>query len=77
MGPEAAKLLGAGAAMIGAIGPGIGVGIVGLGAMQAIARNPEVRGPILTNMILVVAFAEAISIYCLIVAIILAMVVSV
>lgn len=72
---EAAKLLGAGLAMVGAIGPGVGVGIVGLGAMQALARNPDVRGPLLTNMILVVAFAEAISIYCLIVAIILAMVI--
>lgn len=72
----AAAMIGAGLAMFGAIGPGIGVGIAGRGAMEALGRNPEARGPIMTNMILAIAFAEAISIYCLIVAIILAMVVS-
>jgi F-type H+-transporting ATPase subunit c len=59
---------------LGAIGPGIGIGILGYGAMQAIGRNPEARGPIMTNMILAIAFAEAIAIYALIVAIILAMI---
>ena len=42
--------------------------------MNAIGRNPEARGAILTNMILAIAFAEAIGIYVLIVAIILALV---
>jgi F-type H+-transporting ATPase subunit c len=75
MTPEAAKLLGAGLAIgLGAIGPGIGIGILGYGAMQGLARNPEARGPILTNMILAIAMAEAIGIYALIVAIILALV---
>lgn len=72
---EAIKMLAAGLAMgLGAIGPGIGIGILGYGAMQAIGRNPEARGPIMTNMILAIAFAEAIAIYALIVAIILAMI---
>ena len=71
---DAARMLGAGIAMIGAIGPGIGIGILGRGAMEAIGRNPEARGPIATNMILSIAFAEAVAIYCLIVAIILSMV---
>ena len=76
MDPEAAKLLGAGiAAGLGMLGPGIGIGILGYGAMSALGRNPEARGPILTNMILAIAFAEALGIYVLIVAIILAMVV--
>jgi F-type H+-transporting ATPase subunit c len=70
------KLLGAGLAMgLGAIGPGIGIGLIGLGAMQAIGRNPEARGAILTNMIVAIAFAEAVAIYALIIAIILALVV--
>jgi F-type H+-transporting ATPase subunit c len=74
MDPEAFKYLGAGLAMgLGAIGPGIGIGILGYGAMQALGRNPEARGPIMTNMILAIAFAEAIGIYALIVAIILGM----
>ncbi len=42
--------------------------------MQALGRNPEARGAILTNMILAAALAEALGIYALIVAIILAMI---
>jgi F-type H+-transporting ATPase subunit c len=73
MTPEAMRLLGAGIAMgLGALGPGIGIGILGYGAMQALGRNPEARGPILTNMMIAIAFTEAIAIYALIVAIILA-----
>ncbi len=76
MDAEAAKLLGAGlAAGLGMLGPGIGIGILGAGALNAIGRNPEARGPILTNMILAIAFAEALGIYALVVAVILALVV--
>jgi F-type H+-transporting ATPase subunit c len=75
MDAEAVRMLAAGLAMgLGAIGPGVGIGILGFGAMQGLARNPEARGPIMTNMILAIAMAEAIAIYALIVAIILAMV---
>jgi F-type H+-transporting ATPase subunit c len=45
--------------------------MLGYGAMQALGRNPEAKGPIQTNMILAIAFAEAIAIYALIVAIML------
>jgi len=69
---ELIKLLAAGLCMgLGAIGPGIGIGILGLGAMNALGRNPEARGPIMTNMILAIAFAEAIAIYALVVAVVL------
>ena len=72
MDPESIKLLAAGLAMgLGAIGPGIGVGLVALGALQALGRNPEARGPIMTNMILGIAFAEAVAIYALVVAVVL------
>jgi F-type H+-transporting ATPase subunit c len=75
MDAQAVKMLAAGLAMgLGAIGPGIGIGILGYGAMQGLARNPEARGPIMTNMLIAIAMAEAIGIYALIVAIILAMV---
>jgi F-type H+-transporting ATPase subunit c len=75
MDAEAIKMLAAGLAIgLGALGPGIGIGILGYGAMQGLARNPEARGPIMTNMILAIAMAEAIGIYALIVAIIIAMV---
>ena len=69
------KMLAAGLAIgLGLLGPGIGLGMIGASAMQALGRNPEARGAIFTNMILVAALAEALGIYALIVAIILGMV---
>ena len=73
---ETMKLLAAGLAIgLGVIGPGIGIGLLGAAAMNAIGRNPEARGAILTNMILAIAFAEALGIYALVVAAILLFVV--
>ncbi|AFR09149.1 MULTISPECIES: ATP synthase F0 subunit C [Nocardiopsis] len=47
---------------ISVIGAGIGVGIIfGLG-MQAIARQPEARGPLQTNIYLGMALVEALAI---------------
>ena len=64
---DAMKLLGAGLAIgLGLIGPGIGIGILGAAAMSAIGRNPEAAGAIQTNMILGIAFAEALGIYALV-----------
>jgi F-type H+-transporting ATPase subunit c len=72
MDAETFKTLAAGLCMgLGAIGPGIGIGILASGALQAIGRNPDARGPIFTNMILTVALAEAVAIYALVIAIII------
>ncbi len=69
---EAMRQLGAALAIgLGAIGPGIGVGLLVMGALQAIGRNPEAAGEIRTNMILGIVFAEAIAIYALVVALLL------
>ena len=65
------KLVGAGLAMTGAIGAGAGIGIVVGGAVQGIARNPDAAGAIQANMILGIAFAEAVAIYALVVALII------
>ncbi len=65
------KAVGAGLVMIGAIGPGIGIGLLAQGAMQALGRNPDAAGQIQTNMILAIVFAEAIAIYALVVALII------
>jgi ATP synthase F0 subunit c len=65
------KLLGAGIAMIGALGAGIGIGILGSGATQAMSRNPDATPTIQTNMILGMAFSEATAIYALAVALII------
>jgi len=76
MDPQTMKMLAVGmTAGLGLLGPALGIGLIGFSALQGLARNPEASGPIMTNMILVTAFAEAIGIYALIIAIILAMIV--
>lgn len=47
--------IGAGLAVIGA---GIGLGMIGSRAMEAIARQPEAVGDIRSNMILIAALVE-------------------
>jgi F-type H+-transporting ATPase subunit c len=70
--PQALSVLGAGLAIgLGALGPGIGIGILASGALQAIGRNPEATPQIQLNMVLAIAFVEAIAIYALVVALIL------
>jgi F-type H+-transporting ATPase subunit c len=56
---------------VGAIGPGIGIGLLAAKAMEAIGRNPEAAGKIQAAMILAIAFTEAIAIYALVVALII------
>jgi len=76
MTPEVMKMLAVGIiGSLGLLGPALAIGLIGYAALTGLARNPEARGPIMTNMILVTAFAEAIGIYALIIAIILAMIV--
>lgn len=62
-------MLGAALAMgLGAIGPGIGLGILASKALEAIGRNPEAQSKVQTNMILAIAVTEAVAIYALVVA---------
>ena len=56
---------------LGALGPGLGIGMIASKGLEAIGRNPEATSKIQTNMILGLAFAEAIAIYALVVALIL------
>jgi F-type H+-transporting ATPase subunit c len=56
---------------IGAIGPGLAIGILAAKAMESIGRNPEAAPVIQTNMILAIVFAEAIAIYALVVALLI------
>ncbi|HSD98431.1 MAG TPA: ATP synthase F0 subunit C [Patescibacteria group bacterium] len=53
---------------LGGIGPALGIGLIGMKAMEALGRNPEASGRILPAMLLGMAFAEAIAIYSLILA---------
>jgi len=56
---------------LGSIGPALGIGLLASKAMEAIGRNPEAASKIQTAMILGMAFAEAIAIYALVVALII------
>ena len=67
---DALRFVGAGIAIgIGGLGPGLGIGWMVSKAMEALGRNPEAQPVIQTNMILGIAFAEAIAIYALVVAV--------
>jgi F-type H+-transporting ATPase subunit c len=56
---------------IGGSFPALAIGLIVASALQAIGRNPEAASTIQVNMILGVAFAEAIAIYSLVIALIL------
>ena len=56
---------------IGAIAPALAIGMIGAAGLIGIARNPEHADKIQIAMIISIAFAEAIAIYALVVALIL------
>ncbi len=56
---------------MGTLGPALGIGLLVSKGLEAIGRNPEAASKIQTNMILGMAFAEAIAIYALVIALIL------
>ena len=72
---EAARVLGrlirAGLATLGMIGAGLGIGVLVSGAVSAMGRSPDAAGNIQTNMVLGIAFAEAVAIYALVVALLI------
>ncbi|MEI8174482.1 MAG: ATP synthase F0 subunit C [bacterium] len=53
---------------LSAIGAGLGIGLIGARAMEAIGRNPEATGKVLVPMLIASAFAEAVAIYGLVIA---------
>lgn len=56
---------------IGVLFPSLAIGMIGSKAMESLGRNPEAESAIRTTMILAIAFAEAVAIYALVVALIL------
>jgi len=63
---EMAKAGGAIGAGIAALGAGVGIGQIGKGAVEAIARQPEAMGDIRANMILTAAFVEGVALFAVI-----------
>lgn len=69
---ENVKLLATGLTMaIGGFFPALAIGLLAGKAMEAIGRNPEAAGKIQVAMLIAIAFAEAIAIYSLVVALII------
>lgn len=69
---ELAKLYAASAAIgLGAFAPAIAIGMIGSKGVEAMGRNPEAADKIQVGMILAIAFAEAIAIYALVIALII------
>lgn len=56
---------------LGTMVPAISIGLIGSNAVKSISRNPEAASKIQTAMILAIAFAEAIAIYSLVIALII------
>ena len=72
---ETMRLLASAVAIgIGAIGPALGLGMIGSKAMEALGRNPEASDQIFVPLILSLAFTEAIGIYALVVALMIKLV---
>ena len=70
---EAAVDYGAFAAIgagLAAVGAGIGIGGISGSAMDAMARQPEMQGKILTNAIILIAFIEAVALFGIVVSLI-------
>jgi F-type H+-transporting ATPase subunit c len=69
--PDAVRYIGAALAIgLGALGPGIGLGMAVRGAMEAIGRNPEASAEIRSTLIIGAALAEAVAIYAFVIAIV-------
>jgi F-type H+-transporting ATPase subunit c len=60
---DVAKAGGAIGAGIAALGAGVGIGQIGKGAVEAIARQPEAMGDIRANMILAAALVEGVALF--------------
>lgn len=68
---EAAKLIGAGIAVIPLAGVGVGIGAIFSSLISSIARNPAARGEVFGIGILGFALTEAIALFALVVALLL------
>ena len=55
---------------LGTMMPALSLGLIGSSVMKSIGRNPEAASKIQTPMVLAIAFAEAIAIYVLVVALV-------
>ena len=67
----AAKAIGAGLAVIGVLGAGVGIGTIFASFISAVARNPAARGDVFPMTMLGFALVEAIALFALVIALII------
>lgn len=67
----AAKVIGAGLAVIGVAGAGVGIGSIFASFIASVARNPAARGEVFPMTMLGFALVEAIALYALVVALVI------
>ncbi len=65
---EAAKMIGAGIAVLGVIGAAMGVGRVFASLIESIARNPSAKNDMQTFAFVGAALAEGLGIFALVIA---------
>ncbi len=65
---QAAKMIGAGLAVFGLLGVGIGIGNIFSSLIQAISRNPESKSQVMPIGLLGFALTEAVAIFALVIA---------
>ncbi len=68
---EAAKMLGSGIAVLGVIGPGLGIGYIFAAFIKAVGRNPAAQAAVFPMTMLGFALVEAIALYALVIALVI------
>ena len=68
---EAAKLIGAGLATLGFVGPSIGIGLIWAALINSVGRNPAAAGAITTTAWVSFALVEALAIFALAIALLI------
>ena len=68
---EAAKLVGAGLATLGFIGPGVGIGLIWAALINSVGRNPAAAGAITTTAWVSFALVAALAIFALAIALLI------
>ncbi len=68
---EAAKFIGAGLAVMGVVGSGIGIGTIFASFISAVGRNPAARGDVFPMTMLGFALVEAIALFALVIALVI------
>ena len=68
---QAAKMIGAGLALFGLLGVGIGMGLIFSSLIQAVSRNPESKGNVYPIALMGAALTEAVAIFALVIAFLL------